>query len=393
MGDILKTVTEIRDNALAQGQQYLLDLTLKFDKISLESFVYEVPKQVAVAPELAQAIEIAAENIYKFHQAECDKISANEVVETFAGIRCFKKFTPIANVGIYVPNGLFSTLLMTIIPAKISGCKNIVICTPPNPSAALLYVCKVLDIEKIYTIGGAQAVFAMAYGIGEIPKVDKIFGPGNEYVDAAKRLVATEIAIDMPAGPSEVLVIADDKTDKKAVIYDLLAQLEHGKESRAWLFTTSQELIDEVTKDIAIEAQKFPRSKILEMSLKNLSYGCFADVKTAIVAANEIAPEHLIINVEMAETYQDLVENAGSVFVGKYTTESLGDYASGTNHVLPTAGFAKSYSGLSTLSFGKFITFQQASKEAVQRIGKHVAVMAEAENLQLHAQSILVRVE
>ena len=384
-------VLKIREDILSQGEAALFAITKEVDKIALESFIYKVPQNIKIDKNLAAAIKIAKKNIEKFHKAEYKKLYKNNKIETSSEIFCWKKFTPIQNVGLYVPNGLFSSLLMNVIPAQIAGCSKIIICTPPNPSQEILYVCRLLKINKIYTIGGAQAIFAMAYGVGEISKVDKIFGPGNEFVNEAKKLVSCEVAIDMPAGPSEVLIIGDENTKTYDAIYDLLAQLEHGKESRAWLFSSSDTLIKNVQEKIMAEIKKFPRQEILQKSINNLVCKKFNNIVEALDESNKIAPEHLILNIKDAENYLDLVKNAGSVFVGKYTTESLGDYLSGTNHVLPTSGFAKSFSGLSVLSFGKFITFQTTSKQGLESVAAHVATMAKAEGLNFHAESILSR--
>ena len=384
-------VQEIKQNCIIHGQKALISLTEKFDKIALQSLVLFIPENIEINPDLAKSIQIARENIYKFHKAEYEKLQAfkDDKIETSSGITCWKKFTPIQNVGVYVPNSLLSSVLMNIIPAQIAGCTNISVCTPPNPSNEMLYTLKLLGIEKIYTLGGAQAIFALAYGIGEIPKVDKIFGPGNEFVDAAKRLVSNEIAIDMPAGPSEVLVIADENSSINAVTYDILAQLEHGKESKAWLFSTSESLILEVQARARELAQTAERNHILKHSIANFIAEKVENIPQAVEKSNEIAPEHLILNIENAHEYLEKITNAGSVFIGANTPESLGDYLSGTNHVLPTSGFAKAFSGLSVLSFGKFITFQTATPAGLKNIAQNVALMAHAEGLEFHAKSVV----
>lgn len=384
-------VKNIEQECLNKGQEALISLTKKFDKIDLESFIYKIEDEIKIDQALESAILKAKDNIYKFHFAQYQKLIDNKIVETSDEVSCFKKFRAIENVGIYIPSALFSSLLMTVIPAQIAGCKNITICTPPNVSNVVLYVCKILGIKKIYRLGGAQAIFAMADGIGEIPKVSKIFGPGNEYVDAAKKMVSNKVAIDMPAGPSEVMVVADKNAKVEDVAYDLLAQLEHGPKSRAWLFSDSQNLIDLVnlkTKEIIKTAA---RAFIIKHSINNLICQKFDSIKEAIKKSNEIAPEHLILNIENAANFVDEIKNAGSVFLGRYTTESLGDYFSGGNHVLPTAGFASSFSGLCVSSFGKFITFQEIKQGGLENAAKHVAVMAEAEGLEMHAKSILSR--
>ena len=383
----------IKNQCLENGQTALLDFTQQFDKTSLQTFVFEVPHNIELPKELKEAIITAKNNIFKFHKAEHDKLLSFEKdkIETSQGIVCWKKFTPIEKVGVYVPSKLFSSVLMNIIPAQISGCKSIVICTPPNPSDEILFTLSLLGIEKIYTIGGSQAIFAMAYGIGEIPKVSKIFGPGNEFVDGAKKMVSSEVAIDMPAGPSEVLVISDGG-NYESVVTDILAQLEHGRESKAWLFSTDHTIISRIENEIHDFAKNCKRWHILQHSIKNLVIQHCSTIDEAIEKSNAIAPEHLILNIKNANDYLGKITNAGSVFIGEHTPESLGDYASGTNHVLPTSGFAKAFSGLSVLSFGKFITFQEASRDGISHIGKSVIAMAEAEGLEMHAKSIFARI-
>ncbi len=384
---------EIKEMCLKSGQSGLIKITKEFDKISLERFALKVPNDIRLDEELEKAITTAQNNIYKFHKAEHTKLLTfeNDRIETSQGIVCWKKFTPIENIGIYIPSKLFSSVLMNIIPAQIAECKNIVICTPPNPSEEILYTLNLLGIKEIYTIGGAQAIFAMAYGIGEIPQVSKIFGPGNEFVDGAKKIVSSQVAIDMPAGPSEVLVISDGQ-NYKSVLTDLLAQLEHGKESRAWLFSTDITLIARIENEIHNFAKTCKRWNILEHSIKNLTTQHYETINEAIEESNKIAPEHLILNVQNANHYLEKITNAGSVFIGQHTSEALGDYLSGTNHVLPTSGFAKAFSGLSVLSFGKFITFQEATQSGILEIARSVVVMAEAEGLEMHAQSVIERI-
>ena len=387
--NISKIIQQIQKICIEKEQIGLLEITEKFDKVKLKTFIYKIPKKIEIANDLKNAIETAKNNIYKFHKNEHDNILAwcHDKIETSKGIECWKNFTPIETVGIYVPNKLFSSVLMNIIPAQIAGCKNIVVCTPPNPSNEILWTLQLLGIEKIYTIGGAQAIFAISYGIGEIPKVDKIFGPGNEFVDAAKRMVSNEVAIDMPAGPSEVLVISDG-INYQSIINDLLAQLEHGRKSKAWLYCTNKEVIDFIKEDIrGIAASSF-RWDILQHSINNLTCYHVATITQAIEKSNKIAPEHLILNVLNAEKYLNKITNAGSVFIGRNTPESLGDYLSGTNHVLPTSGFARAFSGLSVLSFGKFITFQKATEKGLKFVANKVKVMAESEGLEFHAKSV-----
>ena len=394
MSEIAKIVENIKETCLSKGQNGLLELCKKFDKLEGKSLILDIPDNIYIDEKLKNAINQAYENITKFHKAEFEKLKSfeNDKVETSTGIICWRRFNAIDNVGVYVPNMLFSSALMNIIPAKIAGCKNIVVCTPPNPSKEILYTLKTLGIERIYTIGGAQAIFAMAYGIGEIPKVDKIFGPGNEFVDTAKKMVSQFVAIDMPAGPSEVLVIADNTANQENVMYDLLAQLEHGKESKAWLLTTDRTQAEWIKNNIKGVAENSSRWMLLEKSLNNLEVQVVKNLDEAVEKSNKIAPEHLIINTQNAEKVAEKITNAGSVFIGKYTSESLGDYLSGTNHVLPTSGFAKGFSGLSVLSFGKFITFQTATKQGLQNVAENTMCMAKNEGLGFHAESIASRI-
>lgn len=389
MTDIMYKVLQIKDICLTKGQDGLIELTKKFDNVTLNSFVYHIPDDINISTNLQDAIRIAMDNIYKFHKVEHDKLLSFEKdkVETTQGIVCWKRFSAIDSVGIYIPSNLFSSVLMNVIPAQIAGCKNIVVCTPPNPSKEILWTLYLLGIKTIYTIGGAQAIFALGYGIGEVPKVSKIFGPGNEFVDAAKRIISNEIAIDMPAGPSEVLVISDG-VNYYSIIYDLLAQLEHGRESKAWLFCTNEDTINFVRQNIQTVAMHSSRWHVLEHSLKNLTIISVLSIDEAVEQSNNIAPEHLILSVADPEKYITKIKNAGSVFLGRNTPESLGDYISGTNHVLPTNGFAKAFSGLSVLSFGKFTTFQVASESGLDNVSNKIAAMAIAEGLEFHAKSI-----
>ena len=393
MTDVVKIVEGIRETCLNRGQDGLLELCRKFDKLEGNSLIFNIPDNIKVDNDLKNAIKTAIENITKFHKAEAKKLGEFEAekVETSSEITCWRKFTPIENIGVYVPNMLFSSALMNIIPAQIAGCKNIVVCTPPNPSKAILFTLQQLGVKKIYTIGGAQAIFAMAYGIGEVPKVDKIFGPGNEFVDTAKKMVSQFVAIDMPAGPSEVLVIADETAKKEDVMYDLLAQLEHGRESKAWLFTTDKQRAELIKENIKSVAEQSNRWFLLEKSLNNLKIEVVKSIDEAVEKSNKIAPEHLIINKKNAEKVAEKITNAGSVFIGSYTGESLGDYLSGTNHVLPTSGFARGFSGLSVLSFGKFITFQTATKNGLKNVAEKVICMAKNEGLGFHGESIASR--
>lgn len=393
--DVVKIVSEIRETCLNKGQDGLLELSKKFDKLEGNSLILNIPDNIDIDENLKEAIKTSYKNLTKFHEAEFEKLQSfkDDKIKTTDGMLCWRKFTPIEKVGVYVPNMLFSSALMNIIPAKIAECKDIVVCTPPNPSNAILYTLKVLGIKQIYTIGGAQAIFAMAYGIGEVPKVNKIFGPGNEFVNTAKKMISQFVAIDMPAGPSEVLVITDKTANREDTMYDLLAQLEHGKESKAWLLTTDSIQAEWIKKNIQSVAQQSNRWNLLEKSLNYLTIEVVKNIDEAIEKSNEIAPEHLIINTENAEEIATKITNAGSVFIGKYTSESLGDYLSGTNHVLPTSGFAKSFSGLSVLSFGKFITFQTATKDGLKNVADKTMYMAQAEGLGFHSKSIESRIK
>ena len=388
--NIEKIVNEVKDICLKKGQSGLLELSKKFDKFEKDSFIMNITNKINISSELKESIKTSFKNLTIFHKTELKKLQSfeKEKVKTSDGIICWRKFNPIENVGIYIPNSLFSSALMNIIPAKIAKCKNIIVCTPPNPSNYILYTLKTLGIKTIYTIGGAQAIFAMAYGIGEIPKVDKIFGPGNEFVDTAKRIVSQFVAIDMPAGPSEVFVITDKNANKENTMYDLLAQLEHGKESKAWLLTTDEKQAKWIKDNIEDIAKKSSRWFLLEHSLKKLTIKIVKSIEEAVNISNEIAPEHLIINTKTAINDSKKVKNAGSVFIGSYASESLGDYLSGTNHVLPTNGFAKAFSGLSVLSFGKFTTFQSVSIYGLKKVGYQTICMAKNEDLNFHSKSI-----
>ncbi len=345
---------------------------------------------------LKASIEVAFKNISMFHKAQK---TSEIVVETMPGVVCSRKSIPIERVGLYIPGGtapLFSTLLMLGIPARMAGCSELVLCTPGdkdgNIHPAILYAASLVQVQSIFRCGGAQAIAAMAYGTESIAPVNKIFGPGNQYVTAAKRQVSAEgVAIDMPAGPSEVLVIADQHANPAFVAADLLSQAEHGADSQVILVTTSDELAENVGKELEIQMGKLPRKDIASKALENSLTIVVDNLKLAMQFSNLYAPEHLIINTIDANEWAGEVKNAGSVFLGPYAAESVGDYASGTNHTLPTAGFAKAYSGVSLDSFVKKVTFQFLTLEGLQEIGPHVINMAEAEGLQAHAEAIKVR--
>jgi histidinol dehydrogenase len=343
-----------------------------------------------LTPEIKDAFKIAAKNIEAFHKAQ---ITTGKKIETMPGVTCFQEARPIEKVGLYIPGGtapLPSTLLMLAIPARLAGCKEIVMCSPCLPEI-MQYVAKLAGVTKIFKIGGAQAIAAMAYGTEAIPKVDKIFGPGNQYVTAAKMLCGT--AIDMPAGPSEVLVIADKYARADFVAADLLSQAEHGPDSQVVLVCTDEDKADEILEETTAQLEMLPRKDIAKAALENSFALIVADIVEAVKFSNKYAPEHLILNVKKADQYLDQVINAGSVFIGQYSCESAGDYASGTNHTLPTYGYAKSYSGVSVDSFMKKITFQKLNKEGIKNIGPVVEKMAEIEQLQAHKNAMTLRIK
>jgi histidinol dehydrogenase len=394
------TVKNILDDVRQRGDKALSDYSLKFDKTILKDIKVseqEIRKSAdKVADDIKEAIGTAYRNIEKFHRAQ---LMNEEAVETMPGVICRRKNVAIEKVGIYVPGGsapLFSTVLMLAIPAKIAGCRKIIMCTPPGRNGKInpliLYSALVTGITDIYRVGGAQAVAALAYGTETIPRVDKIFGPGNSYVTRAKELVQNEgVAIDMPAGPSEVLVIADKYADPGFVAADLLAQAEHGCDSQVLLVTDSESLLKDVKKEIEKQLKQLPRKEIAARALEKSLLILMQDPGLCIDFSNEYAPEHLIINTLNARELAGKVTNAGSVFIGKYSCESAGDYASGTNHTLPTNGFARSYSGVSTESFVKKITFQEISAEGIRNIAPAVGLMAEAEGLIGHKKAVSIR--
>lgn len=393
-------VKVILDDVKANGDEAIKKFTLQFDGIALDELqVSEEEIQEAVAdlsPDLKEAIRVAADNIRKFHVKQ---LIEPEVVETMPGVECWRKSVAIEKVGLYIPGGtapLFSTILMLAIPAQIAGCKEIILCSPPGKNgklnAAILFAAQLTGVTKIFKIGGVQAIAAMAYGSESVPKVYKIFGPGNQYVMCAKQLVQQDgVAIDMPAGPSEVCVLADDSANAVFVAADLLSQAEHGADSQVILVTTSEHLVIGVQKETERQLQELQRKAIAEDALKNSKIFLVANIEQGIALVNEYAPEHLIIACKDEEDIAGKIVNAGSVFLGNYSPESVGDYASGTNHTLPTNGFAKAYSGVSVDSFVKKITYQKLSKEGLQNIAPTVVLMAEAEGLQAHANAVRVR--
>lgn len=394
---IEKTVVEILEAVRTGGDQTILELTQRIDGVQLDKIVFDIQDyNESVAPELKIAIGMAKQNIEKFHKSQRD---ADALTTTTPGVVCWRKSVAIQNVGLYVPGGsapLFSTLLMLAVPALVAGCKNLIVCTPPQKDGTLNpvigYVCQLLGIRKVCLIGGAQAVAAMTFGTETVPKVDKIFGPGNQYVTIAKQLAQTEgVAIDMPAGPSEVLVIANKDSNAEFVAADLLSQAEHGPDSQVILVSTSEKKVKEIDEEVEKQVRLLPREEIARLALKNSRAFVVNDLYEAIQLSNEYAPEHLILCFEGAERWIDLITNAGSVFVGNLACESMGDYASGTNHTLPTNGYARAYSGVSLDSFVKKITFQKISKTGMSELGPQVEVMAEAEGLQAHKNAVTVR--
>jgi len=382
------------------GDSALKELTQKFDGVTLENlFVMEEEIQNAkVGKELEEAITLAYNNIKKFHMEQLQTLQTQKKVETTKGVVCWRKFTPIEKVGLYVPGGtapLFSTVLMTAIPAKITGCKEIVLATPPQKDGtihpAILFTAKLCGVKIILKAGGAQAIFAMAYGTKSVPKVYKIFGPGNKFVDGAKQMVQNTVAIDMPAGPSEVMVVCDVTANPKVIASDVLSQLEHDVLASAVLICNSKTHIEQINDAILERTQNAPRKEVIEKSISNY-YAIYCDnLEESVSFVNNHAPEHLILNMQGYQNFAEKITNAGSVFLGKYAAESIGDYASGTNHTLPTNGFAKAFSGLSVESFGKFVTFQEVSQDGFNNIANSVKIMAKAEGLHEHANAIYTR--
>lgn len=394
------SVSEILQKVRNEGDAALKFFNKKFDQVDLD-FIEVTEDEIVAAkdqidPELKKAIITAYQNIFKFHAAQ--KTNTLQV-ETMPGVKCWQKNVPIEKVGLYIPGGtapLFSTILMLGIPAKVAGCKEIIMCTPPQKdgkiNAAMLYTAQLVGIENIYKIGGAQAIGAMTYGTETIPKVYKIFGPGNQFVTTAKQLVSQEgVAIDMPAGPSEVLVVADETCEPAFVAADLLSQAEHGIDSQVVLVTFTEETAEAILTEAEQQLKKLPRRKIAGEALENSPVIIFDNKTSALKITNEYAPEHLIIATRDANNFAEKVINAGSIFVGNYTPESIGDYASGTNHTLPTNGFAKNYSGVNLGSFSKKITYQQLTKEGLKNLGPTVELMAEAEQLQGHKNAVTLR--
>lgn len=396
------TVRNILARVKQGGDYSLKELTRQFDNVNLEILdvsVSEIQQAHArVNPKLKAAIQVAASNITKFHQPQLREV---QKIETTTGVTCWRKGVPIEKVGLYIPGGtapLFSTVLMLAIPAKLAGCREIILVSPPdkhgNIHPAILFAASITGVTKIVKAGGAQAIAALAYGTETIPMVNKIVGPGNHYVTKAKQLVSQEgIAIDMPAGPSEVLVWADESATPAFVAADLLSQAEHGTDSQVMLVVNSTAAAEKIIKEITLQLPGLPRKEIAEQALRNSRAVVFEDESEALDFVNTYAAEHLIINTKNAEERADKIVNAGSVFIGNYTPEAAGDYASGTNHTLPTNGYATVYSGVSVESFMKYITFQKITTEGIRQLGPVVEVMAEAEALIGHKNAVSIRLQ
>lgn len=397
-GQVQVILTEIRAGGIDAIRKY----TEKFDGVILENIsvsqheIKEATEKVNAT--LKEAIEIAASNIRKFHESQ---IPVTRRIETTSGVTCWQKAVPIDKVGLYIPGGsapLFSTVLMLAIPAKIAGCKEIVLCTPPDKEGkinpAILFAAQLVGVSKIFKLGGIQAIAAMAYGVDVVPKVYKIFGPGNQYVMAAKQLVSiSEVAIDMPAGPSEVAIMADSSANPAFIAADLLSQAEHGPDSQVVLVTNDLTLIDKVDHELAFQLNDLQRKAIAEKALLNSQAIVLNNSDEMIELINGYAPEHLIIAMENYREVAEKITNAGSVFLGNYTPESAGDYASGTNHTLPTNGWARSFSGVNLDSFMKKITFQEITSEGIQNLGPVIETMAEAELLDAHKNAVTLRLK
>ncbi|MFZ2784577.1 MAG: histidinol dehydrogenase [Sediminibacterium sp.] len=398
--DLIGKVGNVLQQVKQKGDAAVQQFTAEFDGARLKNSKV-TPEEIATAVlprELKDAIRLAAANIRRFHEKQVPKV---EKAETIPGVKCWRKAVPIQKVGLYIPGGtapLFSTILMLGIPAAIAGCEEVVLCSPPDKTGklhpAILFAADLVGIHSMYKIGGAQAIGAMAYGTETVPAVYKIFGPGNQYVTCAKQMVQQDgIAIDMPAGPSEVCVLADDTARPEFVAADLLSQAEHGVDSQVLLVSTSKELINAVNEALRVQLPRLPRKEIAAKALENSKAIYVKTKKEAIELVNEYAAEHLIIACANDELVAGSIVNAGSVFLGNFSPESVGDYASGTNHTLPTNGYARAYSGVSLDSFLKKITYQRLTKIGLQHIGRSVEIMAEAEGLHAHKEAVSIRLK
>jgi histidinol dehydrogenase len=397
---LFDSVRKVLDDVRKLGDKALKDYTIQFDKVNLVSI--EVTKEEMadaeklVSVNLKQAIEMARRNIWKFHSEQ--QVELPEI-QTSPGVYCWQKAIAIEKVGLYVPGGtapLFSTVLMLGIPAQIAECKEVILCTPPNAEGkihpAVLYAAKVAGIHRIFKVGGSQAIAAMAYGTETVPKVYKIFGPGNQYVTAAKQLVSLrDVAIDMPAGPSEVEIIADETANPTYIAADLLSQAEHGIDSQVILLTVSEKIIEPVLEQVELQLEQLPRKEIARKALENSKIILLKTLEETVEMTNEYAPEHLIISTRFFMGVAANIINAGSVFLGNYSPESAGDYASGTNHTLPTNGYAKAYNGVNLDSFIRKVTFQQITQEGLTNLSNAIILMAESEELQAHSNAVKVR--
>ena len=400
MTALYATVNTVLTDVRTRGDRAVLDYEEKFDRVSLSSLqVTEAEMEAAeqlVPEELKDALRQAERNIATFHEAQRFQ---GKKIETAPGVVCWQKAVPIDKVGLYIPGGtapLFSTVLMLAVPARLAGCREIVLCTPPDREGrvnpAILHAARLAGVHRIFKAGGVQAIGAMAYGTETVPKVYKIFGPGNQYVMAAKQQVSLhEVAIDMPAGPSEVLVVADEKANPVFVAADLLSQAEHGADSQVLLVTTSDRMLERVREEVQVQLEKLPRRELAVRSLEHSKLILVHSMEEAMELANAYAPEHLILEVEDYTSLSEKVVNAGSVFMGAYTPESAGDYASGTNHTLPTSGYARAYSGVNLDSFVRKITFQELSPEGIRNIGPAIEKLASGEQLDAHKNAVTLR--
>lgn len=400
MTALYATVNTVLADVRTRGDQAVLDYEEKFDRVRLSSLqVTEAEMEAAeqlIPEELKDALQQAERNIATFHEAQRFQ---GKKIETAPGVVCWQKAVPIEKVGLYIPGGtapLFSTVLMLAVPARLAGCREIVLCTPPDREGrvnpAILYAARLAGVHRIFKAGGVQAIGAMAYGTETVPKVYKIFGPGNQYVMAAKQQVSLhEVAIDMPAGPSEVLVVADEKANPVFVAADLLSQAEHGADSQVLLVTTSDWMLERVREEVQVQLEQLPRRELAVRSLEHSKLILVRSMEEAMELANAYAPEHLILEVEDYTSLSEKVVNAGSVFMGAYTPESAGDYASGTNHTLPTSGYARAYSGVNLDSFVRKITFQELSPEGIRNIGPAIEKLASGEQLDAHKNAVTLR--
>jgi len=402
MDELEEVVNQIYKEIKCDGDKALLKYTWFYDRIKIDEL--EVSREEIdastqlISEDLKQAMAVAAKNIELFHASQFPE---SKIIETTTGVSCWRKATAIEKVGLYIPGGsapLFSTVLMLGVPAKLAGCKEVILCTPPGKDGeidpAILYASKLVGIDRVFRVGGIQAIGAMAFGTESIPNVFKIFGPGNQFVTAAKQRVnKVGVAIDMPAGPSEVLVLADKSAEPSFVAADLLSQAEHGADSQVILLTWDKDLVDKVVAEVELQLSALSRRTVAELALKNSKIILVESMEEALEMSNEYGPEHLIVSVKNEEEAVNLIQNAGSVFLGNYTPESAGDYASGTNHTLPTNGYAKAYSGVNLESFMKSISFQKISEKGLLELGPVIETMAKAEQLDAHSNAVSVRLK